>query len=52
MATQYLPDDFADGYDDYLPDEDCVECPKCHGSGIEWEGWPCEYCEGVGHLDI
>ena len=23
-------------------------CPKCHGSGREWEGWDCEYCDGMG----
>lgn len=23
-------------------------CPRCHGSGREWEGWDCEYCDGMG----
>jgi len=34
------------------PDEPDVVCPRCNGSGLEWEGWPCEYCEGIGTLDI
>lgn len=39
---------------EYDPEESeaSVECPHCNGSGLEWEGWPCEYCEGVGTLDI
>ena len=27
-------------------------CPKCGGSGTEWEGWNCEYCDGSGTLDF
>lgn len=26
-------------------------CPRCHGSGTEWEGWDCEYCDGTGTFD-
>jgi hypothetical protein len=41
------------GYEDDPDYEDeRVECPSCHGSGLEWEGWDCEYCEGYGFLDI
>lgn len=29
-----------------------LKCPKCNGSGNEMEGWPCEFCEGLGTLDI
>jgi hypothetical protein len=47
-----LPDDFADGYDDYSPDDDETPCPECGGSGLEIEGWDCWYCEGLGYLDI
>ncbi len=32
--------------EDFDPDldeeEDHVTCPACNGSGLEWEGWPCE----------
>lgn len=27
-------------------------CDNCHGSGREWEGWPCEECAGEGYLDV
>jgi hypothetical protein len=30
----------------------CEKCPRCAGSGLEWEGWYCEYCEGTGELEI
>jgi len=33
-------------------EDDTVPCPKCHGSGLEWEGWPCYFCEGMGTLDF
>ena len=23
-------------------------CSHCGGSGREWEGWDCEYCDGTG----
>lgn len=40
---------------DYYECEDddlSVPCPNCHGSGREWEGWECEYCDGNGYLDL
>lgn len=27
-------------------------CPQCGGSGREWEGWNCEYCDGTGTDDF
>ncbi|HRJ73361.1 MAG TPA: hypothetical protein PLS03_14145 [Terrimicrobiaceae bacterium] len=27
-------------------------CSRCHGSGIEWEGWNCEQCDGSGTDDF
>jgi hypothetical protein len=42
-------------------DRDDVQetCPHCHGRqggltpcGREYEGWPCEMCEGLGYLDL
>lgn len=27
-------------------------CPHCRGSGREWEGWDCEYCDGTGTDDF
>jgi len=23
-------------------------CPRCNGSGTEWEGWDCDDCGGIG----
>jgi hypothetical protein len=28
------------------------KCPSCGGTGLEWEGWDCELCEGTGELEI
>ncbi len=30
----------------------CSPCPECGGSGREWEGWNCEYCDGTGTDDF
>ena len=27
-------------------------CPKCRCSGLEWEGWDCEMCDGTGELEL
>ena len=52
MAEPHYPDDFADGFDDYCPDVDEVPCPRCFGSGITVEGFDCEYCDGMGYLEV
>ena len=52
MSVWPLSDDFADGHDGYCPDVDEVMCPRCHGSGREWEGWECELCDGDGYLEV
>jgi hypothetical protein len=28
------------------------KCTDCGGSGITIEGWTCDFCEGIGELDI
>ncbi len=38
---------------DVLADQDAwVPCPHCGGSGIELEGWDCDYCDGTGELEL
>ena len=47
---QYLCPDCKEDND---PDDVMQEpCPRCHGSGLEWEGWNCEYCDGYGTADF
>ena len=47
---QYLCPDCKEEND---PDDVMQEpCPRCRGSGIEWEGWNCEYCDGAGTADF
>lgn len=29
-----------------------ITCWKCHGTGLEPEGWDCDYCDGSGVLEI
>lgn len=39
--------------DENDPDEVMQEpCPHCGGSGLEIEGWNCEYCDGYGTSDF
>lgn len=47
-------DDLDDPYIEDMLDDDIptTNCPKCHGSGHTIEGWPCEYCDGYGVLEI
>jgi len=47
-------DDLDDPDIEDMLDDECPtrECPKCHGRGREMEGWPCEFCEGMGTLEI
>jgi len=49
-----LIDDLDDPDIEDMLDDDCatIECPNCHGSGREIEGWPCDYCDGAGELEI
>lgn len=32
----YMPEE-ADDFD-FLPDDDDLECPKCHSNAVEWQG--------------
>jgi hypothetical protein len=38
--------------DDPALDDNPLKCPKCHGRGRAMEGWPCEYCDGLGYLEF
>lgn len=43
----------ADEFDDF--EDECqseVKCQECGGTGLEWEGWDCWYCDGLGYLDF
>lgn len=52
MANE-KPSEPTPGYEELEDVEDWrSRCPNCGGSGLEWEGWPCDYCEGYGYLDI
>jgi hypothetical protein len=31
---------------------DYAECPKCGGTGLEPEGFDCDYCDGYGEIEI
>lgn len=34
-------------------DDEPDECPTCGGTGLsEEDGFPCEDCDGVGHVEI
>ena len=46
-----IDDEEFDKYLEYLTD-DGIPCPRCGGSGLEWEGWDCEYCDGAGVCEI
>lgn len=39
-----------DDLDEREPEPD--KCPCCGGTGLEWEGWDCFYCDGFGYLDF
>ena len=41
-----LIDEFGDEIDE------CVECPRCGGSGLTPEGWDCDCCDGTGDLPL
>ena len=47
-----VTNDYYDEEEYYDEEDSFVMCPNCRGSGLEWEGWPCEYCGGLGHLDF
>lgn len=36
--------------DPILDEEEDRTCPRCHGSGLDWEGLgECSYCDGMGY---
>lgn len=46
-AHMYPPEDYSDYDDDYEPD---VVCPRCHGTGMFWDGpEACDHCDGMGY---
>lgn len=40
-------------YDDgERPDVENSKCFACNGTGISWEGWDCEECDGLGYFEL
>lgn len=50
-TVPHWPDSY-DGEENYADEPDEVKCPRCGGSGLEIEGWDCDYCDGSGYLDV
>lgn len=42
----------ADDDADYERYQEMPNCPECNGRGNAMEGWPCEYCDGTGRIDV
>lgn len=45
-------DDWSEMLDESDTDWRRVTCDECGGKGRAVEGWPCEYCDGEGHIDV